>query len=276
MRDEKMKKSRSKKKRTRESQVRGIYVVPNLVTSANLFAGFYSFIATYGGQFRKAAIAIIIAVVLDGLDGKIARATNTTSRFGVEYDSLVDLVSFGVAPGFLIYAWALSPYGRIGWLAAFLFVVCGALRLARFNIQVDSIEKKKFNGLPIPAAASLIASMVLLFNYLGGMGTYRHIAVVFAIYILAFLMVSNIKYRSFKDLEPFKKRPFNTLVAVVLLLILLLSEPEIMIFVSAVLYIVSGPIENLVHLVRKGRVVKAEEAGTEEKGDVSTDGHDVN
>ena len=223
--------------------MRGIYILPNLVTTASLFGGFYSLIATYSGQFRKAAIAILFAVVCDGLDGRIARATRTTTKFGVEYDSLVDLVSFGVAPGFLVFAWALSPYGRVGWLAAFLYVVCGALRLARFNVQANSIEKGRFHGLPIPAGATLIASMILLFNFLGGMGTYKHIAVVFAIYILAFLMISSIKYHSFKDLERFRKRPFNTLVAFILIIILLLAEPEVMIFVCATLYIASGPVE---------------------------------
>lgn len=242
----------------------------------SLFAGFYSLIATYGGQFKKAAIAIIAAVILDGLDGKIARATRTTSRFGVEYDSLADLVSFGVAPGFLIYAWALSPYGRIGWLASFLYVVCGALRLARFNVQVDTLEKKTFNGLPIPAAATLVASVILLFNYLGGMGTYRHIAVVVAIYILAFLMVSNIKYASFKDLEPFKKRPFNTLVAFVLLLILLLSEPEIMIFALSLIYIMSGPVLNIYALVTRDREKAVKEPlKTEKQGEIGSDGNDA-
>lgn len=267
---------RRRKKRKDDAQLKGIYILPNLVTSISLFAGFYSLIATYGGQFRKAAIAIIVAVVMDGLDGKIARATRTTSRFGVEYDSLADLVSFGVAPGFLIYAWALSPYGRIGWLASFLYVICGALRLARFNIQVDTLEKKKFNGLPIPAAATLVASMILLFNYLGGMGTYRHIAVVIVIYVLAFLMVSNIKYASFKDLEPFRKRPFNTLVVFVLLLILLLSEPEIMIFASAIIYIMSGPVVNMIQLLERDKTKVLEQVLKREKeGESSKDGNDA-
>lgn len=267
---------RKKRKRRDDAQLKGIYILPNLVTSLGLFAGFYSLIATYGGQFKKAAIAIIVAVVMDGLDGTIARATRTTSRFGVEYDSLADLVSFGVAPGFLIYAWALSPYGRIGWLASFLYVVCGALRLARFNIQVDTLERKTFNGLPIPGAATLVASMILLFSYLGGMGTYRHIAVVIAIYVLAFLMVSNIKYNSLKDLEIFRKKPFNTLVAFVLLLILLLSEPEVLIFSSALIYIVSGPAQYAFQFVRGKRVPSVDKRIQLDKGEeISRDGDDT-
>jgi len=147
---------------------RGIYVLPNLITSGSLFAGFYSIAATYTGQFGKAATAILVGVVLDGLDGRVARMTKTTTKFGVEYDSLADLVSFGVAPAFLVYGWALARFGRWGWLAAFLYLICGALRLARYNVQVHTVEKGKFNGLPIPAAATFVASMILFFYYLGG------------------------------------------------------------------------------------------------------------
>ena len=136
---------------------RGIFLLPNIFTTLNLFCGFYSIIASTSGKFLAAAVAIIIAGVFDWLDGKIARATNTTSRFGVEYDSLADLVSFGMAPGIMMYLWALQPLGRIGWLAAFLFAACGALRLARFNTQFGSISSKHFIGLPIPAAAGMNA-----------------------------------------------------------------------------------------------------------------------
>lgn len=152
-----------KRERREDSVARGIYILPNLITSGSLFAGFYSIAATYNGQFEKAAMAIIAGVVLDGLDGRVARMTRTTTRFGVEYDSLADLVSFGVAPAFLVYGWALSQFGRWGWLAAFLFLICGALRLARFNVQINTVEKGQFNGLPIPAAATFVASIILLF-----------------------------------------------------------------------------------------------------------------
>ncbi len=243
-----------RKKRKRRNRGKGIYVLPNLITTGSLFAGFYSIVSTFNGEFVKAAYAVLIAVVLDGLDGRVARATGTTSSFGVEYDSLVDLVSFGVAPGFLVYAWALTPYGRVGFLAAFLYVVCGALRLARFNIQVGSLEKGRFNGLPIPAAATLISSMILFINYTGYSGKGKNLAVILSIYVVAFLMVSNVKYKSFKDLEPFRRRPFHTLVAIVLLMILLLSEPEVMIFAFTILYILSGPAEALL----KGRVTSRE------------------
>ena len=232
---------------------RGIYVLPNLITSGSLFAGFYSIAATYTGQFEKAATAILVGVVLDGLDGRVARMTKTTTKFGVEYDSLADLVSFGVAPAFLVYGWALSRFGRWGWLAAFLYLICGALRLARFNVQIHTVEKGKFNGLPIPAAATFVASMILLFYYLGGYGNFKHIAVLLTIYVLAFLMISTIKFSNFKDLEPFRRRPFNTLVVFIFLALLMAAEPQVMIFLCVSSYILSGPVGELVRALRGRR-----------------------
>jgi CDP-diacylglycerol--serine O-phosphatidyltransferase len=244
--------------RDRDSLRRGVYVLPNLVTSGSLFAGFHSIASTYNGNFEKAAIGIIVGGILDGLDGRIARMTRTTTRFGVEYDSLADLVTFGVAPAFLVYGWALSAFGRWGWLAAFLYLICGALRLARFNVQINTVEKEKFNGLPIPAAAIFVASMILLFYYLGGSGGFRHFAVLLTIYVLAFLMVSTVKFNSFKDLEPFRRRPFNTLVMFVFLALLLAAEPQVMIFVFTALYILSGPVGEVVDAIRRRRARRAE------------------
>jgi len=248
---------------------RGIYVLPNLVTSASLFAGFYSVAATYTGRFEEAAVAIVAGAVCDGLDGRLARMTRTTTRFGVEYDSLADLVTFGVAPAFLVYGWALSRFGRWGWLAAFLYLVCGALRLARFNVQVHTVEKGRFNGLPIPAAAVFVASLILLFYYLGaGTEGYRHLAVLLSIYVLAFLMVSTVRYDSFKDLEPFRRRPFNTLVVFIFLALLLLAEPQVMIFLLVSAYVLSGPVGEAVRAVR-GERRKSKESET------APDGHDA-
>ena len=181
---------------------KGVYLLPNLITSASLFGGFYAIIASLDGNFEYAAIAIIISGILDGLDGRIARLTGSSSKFGVEYDSLADLIAFGLAPGVLIFTWALRPFGRYGWLAAFLFVVCGALRLARFNVQITTIESKRFNGLPVPAAAALICSTVLMFFYIGrGEEMVRHVTVLVLVYALAFLMISNVHYYSFKELN---------------------------------------------------------------------------
>ncbi len=228
---------------------RGIYLVPNLITSASLFGGFYSIVAALDGNYYASAVAILISVLLDAMDGRIARLTNTNTRFGIEYDSLADLVSFGVAPGILIFTWALRPYGRFGWLAAFLFVVCGALRLARFNIQINTVESRVFNGLPIPAAASLIATTVLLFSYTGGTGVTKHVTILIVTYLLAFLMVSNIKYYSFKDLDIRERRPFGLLVIGVLFLIVVALEPHIMLFLISLAYVLSGP---LILLRKKG------------------------
>ena len=180
---------------------KGIYVLPNLITTAGLFAGFYSIVASLKENFVVAAVAILAAAVFDGLDGRIARFTNTASKFGAEYDSLSDVIAFGVAPAFLAYNWALSFYGKGGWIAAFLFVLCGALRLARYNIQIGIIESKVFNGLPIPAAASVVATTVLFFDYAGIEGKFHDPSMLIFVPVLSILMVSNIKYYSFKDLK---------------------------------------------------------------------------
>lgn len=224
-----------------EGVKKGIYILPNLMTSASLFGGFYSIIAAFDGDFDKAAIAILISAVLDGLDGRIARLTGTTSRFGVEYDSLADLIAFGLAPGILIFTWALRPFGRYGWLAAFLYVVCGALRLARFNVQINTIESRSFNGLPIPAAASLVASTVLVFFYFGYEEITKHITILILVYLLAFFMVSNIKYYSFKELNLTQRMPFMLLVGLIFLLILIAAEPQVMLFLLTFGYVMSGP-----------------------------------
>ncbi|MBI3752874.1 MAG: CDP-diacylglycerol--serine O-phosphatidyltransferase [Deltaproteobacteria bacterium] len=237
---------------------RGIYLLPNLITSASLFGGFYSIIASLDGEFDKAAIAIIISAVLDGLDGRIARLTKSTSKFGVEYDSLADLIAFGLAPGILIFTWALRPFDRYGWLAAFLYVVCGALRLARFNIQINTIESKRFNGLPIPAAASLVAATVLMFYRFGHEDITKHVTILIMVYALAFLMVSNIKYYSFKELSLAQRMPFRLLVGVILLLIVVAAEPQVMFFILTLGYAISGPITTLWYRKAKKAEVQQE------------------
>ena len=246
-----------------ESMRKGIYILPNLFTTGSLFAGFYSMVAGVSGDYRTAAIWILFALVCDGLDGKVARATGTTSKFGVEYDSLADLVAFGVAPGLLMYFWALKPFGRLGWLAAFLFVVCGALRLARFNVQVETVESKRFIGLPIPAAASTVSATVLFFHHMGWPSSYKKLAIIVLIYLLAFLMVSSVKYYSFKDPELIKKQPFGFLVLAVLLLIVIAAEPAIMMFVLFISYVLSGPIAFVITWPRRRRLEKALHKGRE-------------
>ncbi|MFH2012134.1 MAG: CDP-diacylglycerol--serine O-phosphatidyltransferase [Pseudomonadota bacterium] len=235
----------------KDSMKKGVYVLPNLLTTVGLLSGFYAIISVLEGKFQYAAYAILVALLFDGLDGRVARLTRTTSRFGIEYDSLADLVAFGIAPGLLVFSWALVPFGRFGWLAAFLYVACGALRLARFNTQVTVIKSNKFSGLPIPAAASLIASTVLFFHYLGYDEDTKHITVLCMIYILSFLMVSSIKYYSFKELGLLKRRPFSFLVTFVLLLILVVAKPQIVLFAFFLSYALSGPITIIYYQRRK-------------------------
>jgi len=226
----------------RENLRKGVYLLPNLVTAGGIFAGFYAIIAATDGHFDRAAWFILLAAIFDGLDGKIARLTGTSSKFGVELDSLADVISFGVAPGVLLYLWALRPFGKLGWLAAFLYVICGALRLARFNVQVSTVESRRFIGIPIPAAACIVATCVLLFYELGGTGTIKMFSMVVLVFILAFLMISNVKYLSLKDPELFKRQPFTILVGAIVILIVVVAKPEVMLFLVGMAYLVSGPI----------------------------------
>jgi CDP-diacylglycerol---serine O-phosphatidyltransferase len=239
---------------------KGIYLLPNLLTSMSLFAGFYSIVATIDKKFIYAAIAIFISAIFDMLDGRVARLTNSSSKFGVQYDSLSDVIAFGVAPALLAYMWALKGYGRFGWLAAFLYVACGALRLARFNVQVDTVQKKQFLGLPIPAAAAGIAGSVLFYSWLGYSAGLKTVLMPILIYILAFLMVSDVRYYSFKELGFLRKRPFRSTVAAIILLVIIFIEPQVVLFVGTIGYILSGPVYTLI----KGKKVIEEPANSEE------------
>ena len=221
---------------------KGIYLLPNLFTTASLFAGFYSIIASVQEKYYIAALAILVSLVFDGLDGRIARFTNTTSKFGAEYDSLADLIAFGVAPSLLAYIWAMSSAGKLGWVAGFLFVACGALRLARYNIQIGIIDSKVFNGLPIPAAASVIATTVIFFHFIGSEGKYNNSYLTYFVIVLALLMVSNIKYYSFKGMNLRSRVPFAVILIVVAVLLVIYYKPEIIAFVIMVGYAISGPV----------------------------------
>ncbi|MDY6905776.1 MAG: CDP-diacylglycerol--serine O-phosphatidyltransferase [Thermodesulfobacteriota bacterium] len=239
-----MKKHQQEKERLR----RGIYVLPNLFTTLNLFCGFFAVMAAIEGQFTKSALYILAGMIFDTLDGKVARATRTTSRFGIEYDSLADLISFGLAPGIMVYLWILKPFGKLGWLAALLFLACGALRLARFNTNINAVPSDHFTGLPIPAAAGTMAAIVLFSGKLGFTGDSMNIYIAGIIlggmYALSFLMVSAMKYTSFKTMPPIlvRAKHFNLLVTAVLLLVFIVQEPVVAIFTLMLLYIVSGPL----------------------------------
>jgi len=247
---------------------RGVYILPNLFTTGNLFCGFWAIISVFQERFFYAAIAILLAVVFDVLDGKVARLSGATSKFGIQYDSLADLVSFGIAPALLAFSWALRPYGRFGWLAAFLFVACGALRLARFNVQTSSGEVKYFKGLPIPAAASMIALTILLYLRLIETGWVKDIVILVMIYILAFLMVSNIRYFSFKELGLAKRKPFSTFMFVVLSMIVIVMEPRIVLFGFVLAYVFSGPVGMIIAWQKKKALKRIERIPAEEKVDV--------
>ncbi len=248
-----------------DTMKKGIYILPNLFTSASLAFGFFAIIQVIHQEFKVAAMSIIAAALCDGLDGKVARLTGTASKFGIEYDSLADLVSFGVAPGVMMYQWALVPYGKLGWLAAFLYVICGALRLGRFNVQVNTVEKSVFNGMPIPAGAMMVSTTILMYYKLGGEGAIdKKIIMPIMTFFVAFLMVSNVKYLSFKDLNVAKKKPFQTLVFAVILLLVIIAEPVITLFLIISAYVLSGPLSMLKNIGKKDKTAKVK-AGESDK-----------
>lgn len=228
--------------------MRKIYLVPNFVTTANMFCGFYSIIASVHQDFVAAAWAIMAAGIFDMLDGRIARLAKATSQFGVEYDSLSDLVSFGVAPSILIYLWALEPYDRLGLLAAFLFMTCGALRLARFNVNSSELPKKYFQGLPIPMAAGMIATFVI-FSQTVDLMTSRQGIVLILTLSMASLMVSTIRFPSFKDLNWRSRVTFGYLMVGVLSMILIAAKPEVTLFLLLSSYIGLSLFWNVIRLI---------------------------
>jgi CDP-diacylglycerol--serine O-phosphatidyltransferase len=244
---------------------RGIYLLPSVLTTFGMFAGFYSIISSINGEFTIAAISIMIAMMWDTLDGRVARLTNTQSAFGAEYDSLADLVSFGLAPALLVYEWSLYELGRFGWLAAFVYLACAALRLARFNTQVGIADKRFFQGLPSPAAAGVIASMIWLKIWtfasfdseVISLGYYLGAGITI---LCGLLMVSNVRYYSFKELDS-KKASFRFLLLIVLSLIILMYKPNIVLFTGFFLYLLSGPFITIAGL-NKRRIEKKQSKGT--------------
>ncbi len=220
---------------------RGIYLLPNLLTTTSLFAGFYSMIMVLNGHFERAAIAIFVAMLADSLDGRVARLTNTQTAFGVQYDSLADMASFGVATAFLVYNWFLIDLGKLGWLAAFVFTAATALRLARFNTQAVSADKRYFQGLPCPPAAGVLAAMVWCASEYQLDGRAVMIFALVTTLALAFAMVSNIRYSSFKELDK-GKVPFITVLVVVLLFACIAIDPAPILCLTLFSFALSGPI----------------------------------
>ncbi len=241
---------------------KGIYLLPNIITLSSMFAGFYSIIASFNSDYERAAWAILVASVFDVLDGWVARMTHTATRFGIEIDSLADVISFGVAPGVLVYSWSLQSFGKIGWLAAFFLVSCAALRLARFNIQMGSEEKKHFTGLPTPASAIVIATTVLAYDevidLLRNLGFARLADLIILDYwvlvltfVLAGLMVSNLTYHSVKEANLKERRPFGLLVAIAALLAVVAYHPALVLFLLSLAYVLLGLGEALYKLVSR-------------------------
>lgn len=228
---------------------RGVYLLPNLITTAALFAGFYAILAAMNGTFVHAAVAIIVAGILDGMDGGIARLTNTQSRFGAEYDSLSDCVAFGVAPGLVAYAWALSELGSFGRAAAFLYVACAALRLARFNVQAASSDKRFFTGLPSPSGAGLVATMVWLGASRGVDGTEIGVLVALLTAAAGLLMVSSIRYHSFKEFR-IGRVPFRVLLGAIVAFAIVFLDPPLVLLTVALVYVASGPLMWVLRLQR--------------------------
>ncbi len=229
---------------------KSIFLLPSLLTLSSIFLSFYAMVSTIKGEFVLAAALIIAAAFFDGIDGKVARLTKTTTRFGLELDSLADAISFGVAPAILMYLWALSPLARIGWVTCFVFVSCGVLRLARFNVQSGNIDPKRFNGLPIPAAAAMIATTVLFFHKVGLDPADFRITLLILTYALSFLMVSSVKFYAFKTLSPERHKAFGVTVAFVLLLALVATSPFVTPFFLCGAYVLSGPLLTLLTYLR--------------------------
>ncbi len=226
----------------------GIYLLPNLFTTASLFSAFYSIVASLKGQYDTAVIAIFVGMVWDALDGRIARMTNTQTAFGAEYDSLSDMVTFGVAPSVLLYSWVLERLGKFGWLAAFIYTAAVALRLARFNTQVETADKRYFQGLACPAAAAVLVSFVWVFYTEGPVNLFIGWVAVGFLLLAAVLQVSNIRYYSFKTLDLKGKIPFIQVLLIVLLFVTIAAEPSVMLFVASLGYAFSGPFQTLIGL----------------------------
>jgi len=223
---------------------KGVYILPNLFTTASLFLGFMGMIWAIEGLYENSALCILGSCLFDGLDGKVARLTNTTSEFGVQFDSLADLVAFGATPALTVYLWQLHTFGTLGLMASFLLIACGALRLARFNVQSAVTSKKFFVGLPIPAQASTLATLILFAPHLppNWFAEVLPTACLVLVYVLSFLMVSTMRYASFKEYGFIKAHPFSSMVTVILLFVMVASRPKMLGFLFFLGYLVSGPI----------------------------------
>lgn len=234
-------------------KVRGIYLIPNLITLGAMFAGFYAMIAAMKGHYEAAAIAIFVAVIMDGLDGRVARLLHAQSEFGVQLDSLSDMICFGVTPAMVLYSWSLAVMGKPGWLAAFIYVACTALRLARFNVQVAKTDKRYFQGLATPAAASFVASIVWVCSVYDISGESIAFPMLLVAILIGLLKVSTIRYRSFKDIKMGDKVPFIAILVAVLIFVFVAFDPPDILLGITLIYVLSGPVGTLLALRQRRR-----------------------
>lgn len=232
---------------------RGIYILPNLCTTGSLFCGFYAVVEIFNSELVHAAWLILLAGLFDMFDGQLARLTHGGSQFGIEYDSLVDLASFGFAPSLLIYVWGLNDFHRLGWIISFLFFACGALRLARYNVQAEAEELRFFQGLPVPMAAYTLATLVIFHDHLFGLPAARNPWALVLTLVLALLMVSTVRYRNAKEFSIRKRSSFFVLVGTAVAIALIAWEPEQTMLALTLGYVASGPIEELLTLLIKGK-----------------------
>lgn len=244
---------------------KSVYILPNMLTVTSLFIGFLGITLAIKGNFEACALCILASCVFDGLDGKVARLTGTTSEFGVQLDSLADLVAFGVTPALMVYLWELQQYGRLGLVAGFLMITCGALRLARFNVQTKTTSKKFFIGLPIPAAACTLATMVLFASYLPEWvrTDILPMAALVMVYVVSIFMVSTIRFYSFKEFGFLKAHRFSAMVTAILLFALIASKPKLLGFIIFLGYLVSGPVYTLFFLSRRSSRLLGDSSSSE-------------
>lgn len=247
-----------RKKKFQDTARKGIYLLPNGLTLCGMFCGFYAIILAVNGNYLFAAWAIVLANIFDGLDGWVARLTHTTTRFGVELDSLSDVVAFGVAPAITMYKWGLAPFNKVGMAVAFLFAACGALRLARFNVQTGTSTSKAFTGLPIPAAATALVSIIIFYHEIGITVPDKSVLYPVLTTIIALFMVSTLRFHGLKEIDFREKKPFWVLILFVFILFAMATEPSYSIFVFAMIYLLWGVIENTILLLRRRTVQSAE------------------
>ena len=250
---------------------RGIYLLPNLFTTFGVFCGFYGMVASMSGKYSEACLALFIAMLMDSFDGRVARMTNTESDFGAEFDSLADIISFGVAPALIVYNWAsLHQLGKLGWLAAFAFVICGALRLARFNVMPETTDKNYFQGMPIPAAAAVLISLVWIGEKMAWDAASLAVPVVITTAVSALLMVSNFRYHSFKKVDWKGKVPFVAVLVMVLVMIMIVANPPIVLFPVFALYALSGPVFTLVQIRKLRSERNSQRTKPDKESDIET------